>query len=98
MYREMERGFFTGLGVLLFIQEKTGDAVRDTFERSRLMPEEGRRLMEDLSAGVEAGGGGLEDIIDDSIELGLRAVGLSTGRHLKTVKKRRAGIQRPPTR
>jgi polyhydroxyalkanoate synthesis regulator phasin len=77
----------------MFMQEKAGAAIRDTLERGRLMPEEGRRLMEDLSVRVEARGEGLHDIVENTLGLGLRAAGLATGSDVNAIKRRLLRIQ-----
>lgn len=83
MERFFERGILTTLGIWLLVHEKADELIKDMIARGKMTPEQGRRLIDDLSVKVDEEKDALSRRLD---ELLLGAVGASS----------RTGSRRPP--
>jgi polyhydroxyalkanoate synthesis regulator phasin len=85
--RLVERAFFTSLGAVLFVQERTAEAVRELVERGRLAPEEGRRFLDDISSRVEADAETLRNTINKMVQESLKEAGLATKQEIRELRE-----------
>lgn len=82
----LEQGFFTTLGMFLFVQEKAAEAVGDLVDRGRLDADEGRRFVDDLNKRLKSESRELRQRIDDVVQESLSDAGMVTKADIREIK------------
>ena len=74
----LEKGFFAGVGALMYLEEKADEVVGEMIDKGRMAPEEGRRFIEDLDRRLREEFPKAGKRVDESMKNALRDAGFVT--------------------
>lgn len=74
----LEKGFFAGIGALMYVQEKASEVVGEMIEKGRMAPEEGKRFIEALDKRLQEDFPNVRKRVDESMKATLQDAGFVT--------------------
>lgn len=74
----LEKGFFAGVGALMYLQEKADEVVGEMIEKGRMAPEEGRRFIEALDKRLHDDFPDVRKRVDETMKATMRDAGFVT--------------------